>query len=406
MPWHRLPRLAVAPWRTRSGRSWSGTSRSAGDSYLIRGRSSGLFTNPNILGFWAAMATMLGFTIVSPRVRPLALALALLTLVLSQSRGATVALVTASAVGILGSVLLGRIPKSQLRALAGALLLLVLLAPVVLIALPAQSADRFEALVNVFTARRGGGPEPGGSHRLLGRGHQSEHAGVSLGYVGPAGTVLGTAVDSDWFRAFAQGSIVLVFANLLLLMAPAGVGSYPGRYALALLAIIIAIAGITQTSLTYPPVPSCTGLFWVVGCSGQSTTIACGRQEAPASVRSIAGTAGDRSAWSATPATGPFPERYAVAEECVRAGPSPFGQPVARRASELRRLFASDLSGQGTHTFHASMSRESIVSRRMTSGISSSRSHCRSASSRTGMDPVPGRPLCQHEVRHPYPRYI
>jgi hypothetical protein len=225
----------------------------ASDSYLIRARSSGLFTNPNVLGFWAAMATMLAFTVVSPRVRPFALALALLTLVLSQSRGAAVALLFTCGAGIIGALFLGRIPRSQLRGLAGALLLLVVVAPVVVIVLPTQTADRFEALVNVFTQGVAADQNLAGRIDYWAAVTDLNMQEYPLGTWGPPEGLLGTAVDSDWFRAFAQGSIVLVFANMLLLLAPLGVGSYPGRYALVLLAIIIAIAGITQTSLTYPP---------------------------------------------------------------------------------------------------------------------------------------------------------
>lgn len=234
----------------------------AGDDILF-GRSSGLYTNPNILGFWAAVATMLALTLVSPAVRPIALVLAILTLVLSQSRGATAALLVAGAIGAVGTLLVGRIPKSQLKSLAWVLLLLLLLAPVVVTILPAQSFGRFEALADVLA--QGAGAD----RNLAGRiDFWVEAADLSrqypLGTWGPPEAPLGTAIDSEWFSAFAQGSIVLVFAQLLLLLAPVGVGTYQGRHALWLLAIVIAVAGITQTPMSYAPI----FLFWALLGSG------------------------------------------------------------------------------------------------------------------------------------------
>lgn len=234
----------------------------AGDD-LIFGRSSGLYTNPNILGFWAAVGTMLALTLVSSPVRPIALVLALFTLLLSQSRGATAALVVAGAVGAVGTLLAGRLPKSQLRALAWVLLLLLVLAPVVVTVLPAQSFDRFESLAAVLTEGAGADRNLAGRVDFWVAATELSRQ-YPLGTWGPPEGTLGTAIDSEWFRAFARGSIVFVFAQLLLLLAPVGVGSYPGRYALWLLAMIIAVAGITQTPMSYPPV----FLYWALLGSG------------------------------------------------------------------------------------------------------------------------------------------
>ncbi len=230
---------------------------------IVLGRSRGLYTNPNVLGFWAAMATMLALTLVSPAVRPIAFVLAMATLVLSQSRGATAALLVVGAVGAVGTLVMGKISRSQLRALAWVSLLLVILAPVVITVLPTQSFDRFGALADVVS--QGADAD----QNLAGRvdfwvAATDLSRQYPLGTWGPAELTLDTAIDSDWFSAFARGSIVLVFAQLLLLLAPVGVGSYPGRYALWLIAMVIAIAGITQTPMAYPPV----FLYWVLLGSG------------------------------------------------------------------------------------------------------------------------------------------
>ena len=47
-------------------------------------------------------------------------------------------------------------------------------------------------------------------------------------------------------QGLAVAAEALYLANLLLLLAPLGTASYPGRYALLLLAIIIAVAGQVQ----------------------------------------------------------------------------------------------------------------------------------------------------------------
>ena len=83
--------------------------------------------------------------------------------------------------------------------------------------------------------------------------------------------LLGSAVDSSWFQVFAQGSVLYVAALVLLLVAPFGVRNTEFGGALVLLAVLLAVAGLTQTPLGYPA----AFLYWVLlGASLQSSVTA------------------------------------------------------------------------------------------------------------------------------------
>ena len=77
---------------------------------------------------------------------------------------------------------------------------------------------------------------------------------------GPPELLLGTAVDSSWFETFAQGSVPYAAALGLLLISAATLGGFRYRHALRVLAVFIAVAGLTQTPFGYPPIL----LFWVL----------------------------------------------------------------------------------------------------------------------------------------------
>ena len=84
----------------------------SGGAVQLLGRSSGLYANPNELGLWAGVAVILAWVMLPPRLRGVGIALAILTLLLSQSRGAAVALVAALVVGAVLSVARGRLASS------------------------------------------------------------------------------------------------------------------------------------------------------------------------------------------------------------------------------------------------------------------------------------------------------
>ena len=228
---------------------------------FVEARGSGLFFNPNELGLWAGVALILSLTLLPPRAREVGIALSLLTLLLSQSRGATVALVAALLVGGLLILAGERLrPVGVRRAIvsigvASGIAVLVALA----LGPPGALATRLGSLIDVVTL--GARADANLAGRL-----DYWSAVVALNSVYPWGTwgspeiVLGTAVDSSWFRAFAQGSVLYVASLGLLLLAALVVGPFRQRRALRLIAILVAGAALTQTPLSYPVI----AIFWVL----------------------------------------------------------------------------------------------------------------------------------------------
>jgi O-antigen ligase len=228
---------------------------------LVQARSSGLYFNPNELGLWSGMALIIAWSILPSRMRVLGVLLAAGTLLLSQSRGATVALVVAAAVALTLAFALGHV--SPARFARGAISLVVVLgiiiAAVVVIGLPTAEIQRFSSLLAVLSQ----GPQADAN--LAGRldywqAVTALNAFYPWGTWGPPELLLGTAVDSSWFQAFAQGSVPYAAALGLLLVSTAALARSRYRLVLFVLAVFIAVAGLTQTPFGYPPII----LFWVL----------------------------------------------------------------------------------------------------------------------------------------------
>ena len=200
-----------------------------------QGRSTGLFTNPNDLGLWAAVAVVLAWTLLSGTWRGVGAALAVMTLVLSQSRGATVALlsalVAAASLGVarrlLGSASTTRTPLngSLIGGLVGAL--------VVLIGVGLATLD-----TPLDRLGRSLGPHRGPQADATWLPGPAVGCVIALGSLYPWGTwgspelALGTAVDNAWFRVLAQGSVIYLLT--LAAVVTAGLTLRNTRYGAAL----------------------------------------------------------------------------------------------------------------------------------------------------------------------------
>jgi len=236
---------------------------------FIQARGIGLYVNPNELGLWAGVAAILTWAILTPRMRIVGVMLALLTLLVSQSRGAFVALVAAAAVGAVLGVVRGRAGVSGVARAASSIGLAVAIAVIVVVAIePSQGlVNRFGALLAVLVEG------PRGDANLAGR-VDFWASVLDLNVLYPWGTwgspelLLGTPVDSSWFRVFAQGSVFYVAALVLLLTAPFGLRSTRFGGALMLLAVLLAVAGLTQIPFGYPVAL----LYWaLLGAALQSS---------------------------------------------------------------------------------------------------------------------------------------
>ena len=228
---------------------------------LVQARSSGLYFNPNELGLWSGMAVIIGWSILPSRLRVLGVLLAAGTLLLSQSRGATVALVVAATVAVALAFALGHVSPARFAraAISLAVVLGIVVAAVVVIGLPTAEIQRFSSLLAVLSQ----GPQADAN--LAGRldywqAVTALNAFYPWGTWGPPELLLGTAVDSSWFQAFAQGSVPYAAALGLLLVSTAALARSRYRLVLFVLAVFVAMAGLTQTPFGYPPII----LFWVL----------------------------------------------------------------------------------------------------------------------------------------------
>ncbi len=228
---------------------------------FVQGRSSGLYFNPNVLGFWAGLAVILSWSMLSPRYRWVGVALGVLTLLLSQSRGAAAAVLAALVGGAVlsiagGGFFSGRIFKgisSFALAITAALSIAALIVPAAVL------GDRFGALFSVWS--EGTRADPNLAARLdLWEAVTALNAVYPWGTLGSPEYVLGNAVDNAWFRAFSQGSILYVATLAMLLVAGFFVSPHRHGLALRLVAILIAVAGFTQTPFGYAPIV----LFWLL----------------------------------------------------------------------------------------------------------------------------------------------
>ena len=123
---------------------------------FVQARSTGLYLNPNELGFWAALATVLSLTVLRGRARYAGVILALATLILAESRGSIVALAAAAVLGLGLAWRRGGLGWPAVRAiLLGAGLLLVLVVVVFALRPSETGATRLLALLDVVTQ----GPE-------------------------------------------------------------------------------------------------------------------------------------------------------------------------------------------------------------------------------------------------------
>jgi len=224
---------------------------------MVFGRSTGLYVNPNVLGLWALVATFLSLTIVKSR-RGFMIIIALLTLVLSQSRGAIFALVTVIIWLALKSLVVGRVNRGSL-----AFLYFIMFAIVIITWSSINGLVNFGDVEYSFIVRLQSGIQTlfniNADENFIAR---MEAWGLALSFyrshvLGTLGTpeyMLGSYIDNDWVRLLVQGGPVYVATFVLML-----IGGFllkhktAEREFLSNLSVSLPILAISQIPLSYSP---------------------------------------------------------------------------------------------------------------------------------------------------------
>jgi O-antigen ligase len=209
------------------------------------------------------MVVVLGIYLAPGRARFLIIGSGALSVLLSQSRGATFALLIALAIALTRGARPGNHGRGRI---AGALMVVVVLGiglGGVLIAAGIFDAAVFVGLYLGLAAALGGGDDPGLTGRINLWGAALDLVeSRPFGTLGPPEFILGAAVDNGWVRAFVQGGIPFA-AALGLMMLPGftrPLSTAVDGERLRTLSILLALTAISQTPLSYPPAL----LYWFV----------------------------------------------------------------------------------------------------------------------------------------------
>lgn len=250
--------------------SWDVSTQQAYGRSAVIGRSTGFYTNPNILGAWAGATMLMGLMALRGRASYLLVGATFATLVLCQSRGAAVGLAVALAFMLILAIRRGERPRLRSLLPYGGVVVTVMIgwAALALVGTPAAGlVDRTGQGLSIVA----GGVDPNVAGRL-----QFWSAGWELlrhhpiGTLGPPELLLGSSVDSEWVRALLEGGPIFLFALLLALAGGAAFygADTAGTRAMRAISVFVAVAGITQLPLEYPP----AFVYWaLVGASMASS---------------------------------------------------------------------------------------------------------------------------------------
>jgi hypothetical protein len=252
---------------------WNVESEGAlGEFTFITWRCVGTFINPNDLGFWSVVAFWMSALLFRGIFRSTGVLIALFTLILSQSRGSLLSLLGTSCVWLAYLALSRDAQLKKARDTTYVAAICVVLTIGWLGAVVSQSdevmiSDKFSFIqrfgrgLDVLT--EGAGADENAEARV-----NAWRRAVDFYYEHPFGTWSSPRmkfhlyIDSDYVRALLQGSILYLFAMLMVIggafrrIVCPGFASRAG----AMIAITTAINGISAYPLFYPAI----GIFWIV----------------------------------------------------------------------------------------------------------------------------------------------
>lgn len=244
--------LPAGPWSNLI--SWDVATQHAYSPNVILGRSSAFYVNPNILGAAAGASLLIGLSVARGWCRYLTMFASLEALLLSQSRGATLAVIAGVGLLLLFAVQHHETVRPRAAVAYAGVTGLALALWLALVAL-GTPAETFIGRITQGISVVGGGSDPNVAGRIeFWRAGLDLLASHPLGTLGSPERLLGTAVDSDWVRALLQGSVIYGAALALALFGGALVfrSNLPEWRLFAALSVFVAVAALTQLPLEYP----------------------------------------------------------------------------------------------------------------------------------------------------------
>ncbi|MBD3782262.1 MAG: hypothetical protein IE926_04785 [Micrococcales bacterium] len=253
----QMYRLGVLPpgvWGWAA--SWDIRSQEAYDDlYILTGRSTGLFINPNAFGLWSVLAVLFGALFLRGTPRVVAIALGLLGVLGSQSRTAWLA---AALLGLAYAMTFLRSSKVARTGLGVGVVLL----PVGLLLWLSGALGRLVeegALQRLGSGIAGLTEGSSADANLAGRyegwARAREFAAeYTVGTLGPPQVEFGGSIDNQFVAYYVQGGPLLVAGFAFALLSPVLVlrGRLPGWWKVALMSGVIALSSYTGNPIDSP----------------------------------------------------------------------------------------------------------------------------------------------------------
>jgi hypothetical protein len=252
---------------------WNVESQGAlGEFTIITWRSVGTFINPNDLGFWSVVAFWMSALLLRGMFRITGIIAALLTEVLSQSRGSLISLLATFGVWLVYVALSrdGRLTKARDATYLSAICIVLVIgwsggvlsqSNGVSVSDKFNVVDRFERGMDVLT--EGAGADRNASARVA-----AWHLALAYYSNHPLGTWVSPRlkfhlyIDNEYVKTLMQGSVPYLFALLLVIACSFRRITRPAAVP-RLTAMIAVTAGVNGMS-AYPFDYSAMGLFWIL----------------------------------------------------------------------------------------------------------------------------------------------
>lgn len=252
---YRLGLLPTAVWGPL--RQWDvEVQRSLTEAYVIVGRSTGFFVNANTFSLWGVVAVVFAYCYLTGATRAVALGLAVVGVLSSQSRTGlvclTVLFVAWAVHAMRNSAVLGRATLRGVVFVLPALLLLYALG-IPQRVLETALGNRLLSILAVL----GGGARVDAN--LSGRvdawrlalAYSPTDPRLSFGTLGPPQVWLRDSIDNQFVALFVQGGVLMVAAYVVALLSPLALRrrGVTGVGPLSLVCVVVGVASLTMVPL-------------------------------------------------------------------------------------------------------------------------------------------------------------